>query len=137
MRPLLVDSGPIVALLSDRDEHHGWAVEVFRALESPVLTCEPVITEAMHFLRRGRAPNVLDLIAREVVTLAFRVDAELLALQTLITRYASVPMSLADACLVRMTELEPSAAVLTIDKDFRVYRRSGRHAIPVVMPTGR
>jgi predicted nucleic acid-binding protein len=77
---------------------------------------------------------VLDLVTRGVLELPFRVDTELLALRTLVARYASVPMSLADACLVRMAETRPRATVLTLDTDFRVYRRSGRLAIPLLTP---
>lgn len=49
-------------------------------------------------------------------------------------RYADVPMSLADACLVRMSELSDDASVLTLDSDFRIYRRLGRQAIPLLTP---
>jgi hypothetical protein len=52
----------------------------------------------------------------------------------LMTKYATVPMSLADACLVRMTELNSGSTVLTLDRDFRVYRRTGRHVVPVIAP---
>jgi predicted nucleic acid-binding protein len=55
-------------------------------------------------------------------------------LRTLMERYEDVPMSLADACMVRMTELFDNAAVMTFDADFRIYRRSGRKIIPLVAP---
>ena len=135
----MVDTGPLVALLNARDTHHAWARATLDEIPPPLLTCEPVLAEASYLLRkidRG-AQAVLDLVARGVVQVAFRVDAELLALRTLITKYASVPMSLADACLVRMSELDPTTVVLTLDTDFRVYRRSGRLVVPVIMPDGR
>ncbi len=95
--------------------------------------------EAAHLVRRlpGGREAVMELLATEVVAIAFRLDAELLALRTLVARYASVPMSIADACLVRMSELDPKASVLTTDSDFRVYRRAGRQVIPVIMPRAR
>jgi hypothetical protein len=95
-----------------------------------------VLAEATHLLRKvpEAAVGVLELVVRQFVQVDFRLDTEVLALRTLITRYRSVPMSLADACLVRMSELDPKASVLTTDSDFRVYRRSGRLAIPVIMP---
>jgi predicted nucleic acid-binding protein len=136
VRDVIVDTGPIVALLNSRDEFHDWARTAMDVIEPPMLTCEPVLAEASHLVRklRGGPQAVLDLVARGVLTVPFRVDAELLALRTLLARYASTPMSLADACLVRMAETRPRAAVLTLDSNFRVYRRSGRLSIPVIMP---
>lgn len=136
MREVIVDTGPLVALLNARDEHHEWAKSAMDAIEPPMITCEPVLTEAAYLVRklRGGPEAVLDLVTRQVLAVHFRVDDELLALRTLVARYASVPMSLADACLVRMAELRPRAAVLTLDADFHVYRRSGRLAIPLISP---
>jgi len=136
MREVIVDTGPIVALLNARDEFHEWTREAMDAVQPPMLTCEAVLTEASYLVRklRGGPEAVLDLVTRGVLEIAFRLDAELLALRTLTTRYASVPMSVADACLVRMAEMRPRATVLTLDTDFRVYRRSGRLAIPLLMP---
>lgn len=136
MREIIVDTGPLVALLNARDEHHEWAKAAMDAVEPPLITCEAVLTEAAYLVRklRGGPEAVLDLVTRQVLRVDFRVDNELLALRTLVSRYASVPMSLADACLVRMAELRPRAAVLTLDADFQVYRRSGRLAIPLISP---
>jgi predicted nucleic acid-binding protein len=133
---VIVDTGPLVALLNSRDAHHIWAREAFAGLEPPLLTCEPVLTEASYLVRKlpGGSAAVLELVGRGVLDVRFRVDAELLALRTLVTKYASVPMSLADACLVRMAELHPRAAVLTLDSDFGIYRRSGRLQIPIITP---
>jgi predicted nucleic acid-binding protein len=136
VREIIVDTGPLVALLNARDEHHEWAKAAMDAVEPPLITCEAVLTEAAYLVRklRGGPEAVLDLVTRQVLRVDFRVDNELLALRTLVSRYASVPMSLADACLVRMAELRPRAAVLTLDADFQVYRRSGRLAIPLISP---
>jgi uncharacterized protein len=133
---VIVDTGPLVALLNARDEHHSWARSAMEAIEPPMLSCEPVLTEACYLVRklRGGPEAVLDLVTRGVLDVGFRVDAELLALRTMVARHASVPMSLADACLVRMAEMHPRARVLTLDTDFRVYRRGGRLAIPLIAP---
>jgi uncharacterized protein len=133
---VIVDTGPLVALLNARDEHHSWARSAMEAIEPPMLSCEPVLTEACYLVRklRGGPEAVLDLVTRGVLDVGFRVDAELLALRTMVARYASVPMSLADACLVRMAEMHPRARVLTLDTDFRAYRRGGRLAIPLIAP---
>jgi len=108
-------------------------------LPKPLYTCEAVIAEASHLVRQlqGGREAVLQLLAVHVVEIAFRLDAELTAVRALVSQYRSVPMSIADACLVRMAELMPDSRVLTFDADFRVYRRGGRHAIPVLMPARR
>jgi uncharacterized protein len=78
--------------------------------------------------------GVLGLVGRGIVKLDFLLSSEFDAVRKLMAKYASVPMSLADACLVRMTELHTRAAVVTLDGDFRVYRRNGRHVVHVIMP---
>lgn len=137
MTPIVLDTGPLVALLNRRDRYHGWTTEQWADADLPVLTCEPVLTEACFLLRElsGGPAAVLELVGRGVVKIAYGVEAEVQVLGRLMTRYASVPMSLADACLVRMVERHPAARVLTLDRDFRVYRVHGRRVIPAVMPS--
>lgn len=132
----LIDTGPLVAFLNRGDAHHRWAREQMERLSAPLLTCEAVLAEASHLLRRDpRGPLALmELLTRGVITIPFRLDGEVKRLRDLLARYADVPMSLADACLVRMSELHPEARVVTLDAHFRVYRRLGRRVIPVVMP---
>lgn len=136
MNRVIVDTGPIVALLHDRDRDHDWAVEAWSVRPKPLLTCEVVLCEATYLMRHlaGGREAILGLLQRGAIAIAFRIETEVLALRTLMARYASVPMSLADACLVRMSEGDPEAAVLTTDSDFRIYRRAGRHRIPVITP---
>ena len=133
----LVDTGPIVAFLNRRDRYHGWAVERFSTVRAPLLTCEAVLSEAAYLLRRlpGGPEKTIDLLTRGVVTPSFRLEAEAPAIKKLLGRYGDVPMDLADACLVRLTELHADCVLLTIDSEFRdVYRRHGRQAIPTVLP---
>lgn len=136
-RTVLLDTGPLVALFNRRDRYHQWAIEQWAELESPLLTCEPVLTEACFLLRDlvGGPAAVLELLARGTAKTGYRVEAEAERLAKLMSRYAGVPMSLADACLVRMVEQQPAAAVFTIDRDFRIYRVHGRRVIPVIMPS--
>jgi len=133
---LAVDTGPLVALLNARERNHRWAREMFEAATPPLATCEAVITEACYLLRemKGGPQAVFGLLERGVLGIPFRLAENQDAVQALMARYANVPMSLADACLVRMTELDPKATVLTLDGDFRVYRRHARQVIPVLMP---
>jgi predicted nucleic acid-binding protein len=134
--PFLLDTGPLVALLDGKDRYHDWARATVGELEGPLLSCEPVITEACFLLRKVTSGprNVLHMIMQNVIAIAFEVSDELQALDKLIERYANVPMSLADACLVRMAEVFPTGTVVTIDGDFKIYRKNGRQVIPTLMP---
>lgn len=131
---LLLDTGPLVALLVPREPHHHWALEVLR-VRARILTCEAVLSEAFFLLRASDkgTRGLRGMVASEAIALS-SLAAEARALTTLMTRYASVPMSFADACLVRLSELMPKAVVATLDSDFRVYRRNGRQVIPLLMP---
>jgi predicted nucleic acid-binding protein len=137
MNPLFVDAGPLVALLDRRDRHHSWVLGVLGQAEAPLFTCEPVLTEACFLVRRSHEAEdaLLDLIARGALRSEFRVDTEVDQIRRLMKKYADVPMSLADACLVRMSEINPRAAVLTLEAHFRVYRRNRNRAIQILMPS--
>ena len=136
MTRTLLDSGPLVAFFDRKDGRHRWADEQMGVLQPPLLTCEPVLTEACFLLQRGTGNPALVLQALQQGTLqvAFDVETEAAALETLLRRYADVPMSLADACLVRLSELHPDSRVFTLDRDFARYRRHGRHVIPLLAP---
>jgi len=135
---VIVDTGPLVALLVRTDDHHGWTVDRLRELRPPFLTCEPVLAEVAHLVRRvPHGPDrFVDLLLSDLLQVDFDVMAERAAVGRLLRRYADRPMSLADACLVRLAELHERASVLTIDSDFAVYRKHGRRAIPVISPAG-
>ena len=135
---VLLDTGPLVALVDKRDRYHAWSRAQVGVIKPPLLTCEAVLTEACHLLRNlsGAPEAVLEMVKRGLVTVTFLLGDEVERVTRLIVRYASVPMSLADACLVRMTEQFANSTVLTLDSDFRVYRRNGRQIIPSIMPNG-
>ena len=132
----LLDTGPLVSFLGAELEHHAWAVEQWKELPPPLLTCEPVLTEATFLLKReGRdADPLFALLERGVIRIALAVEDQQSDLRALMRRYHNRPMSLADACLVRLSELHGAAEVLTLDGDFRIYRRHGNKVIPVRMP---
>lgn len=135
-RTVLLDTGPLVALLRQGDRYHRWAVEQFSRISVPMYTCEPVLTEACYLLSTlaGGSQSVLRLLETGAVRITFRVEDELTPIKKLMARYRSVPMSLADACLVRMSELNAAGLVLTLDSDFTIYRRHGRQIIPAIRP---
>jgi predicted nucleic acid-binding protein len=136
MTRTLLDIGPLVAFFDRRDEGHRWAFEQMGGIEPPLLTCEPVLTEAAFLLQRGTGNPLVLLRAVQEGTLqvAFDVETEAAALEALMRRYADVPMSLADACLVRLTELHQDCRVFTLDRHFARYRRHGRQVIPMLAP---
>jgi uncharacterized protein len=137
VKTVLVDTGPIVAYLSANDTHHAWAVAALGQLRPPLVTCEPVLAEAVYLLRRlstGPA-GVFELIRRGAVTVGFRLTDEVEAVQRVIARYGPSRTDLADACLVRMSEVYADPVLVTIDSQFRdVYRRHGRKTIPTMLP---
>jgi predicted nucleic acid-binding protein len=133
---VIVDTGPLVALLNRRERHHTWASKVMDTIEPPIFTCDPVLSEACFLLQDtdGGQDAVLELLARGIVRSDFRVAAEIDSLRALMKKFANVPMSLADACLVRMTELDQKSVVLTLDSDFAIYRRNRRQVVPTISP---
>ena len=134
----MLDTGPLVAFLNRRERYHRWAVERFAELRGPLRSCEVVVTEACFLLRNlpEGTDAVLALLERGVISLDCRIADEVKRIRRLLRRYQDQPMSLADACLVRLSELISDSAVLTLDADFRVYRRNGREVIPVISPGG-
>ncbi|HRI13164.1 MAG TPA: PIN domain-containing protein [Verrucomicrobiota bacterium] len=133
---VIADTGPLVAFLVRQAQHHRWACEMMASFRPPLLTGEPVLAEAAHLLRRHGCETdpLLALIERGVLNIAFSVESELAPLRQLMRRCRDQPMSLADACLVRLAELHDTPRVWTLDSDFRVYRRLGRLVIPTLMP---
>jgi len=100
------------------------------------VTCEPVLTETFFLLRRIHDGPVkfFALLDSGLLQINFSLLAEKASLERLIRRYANVPMSLADACLVRLAELNPRSHVFTLDSDFHTYRQHGRQTIPILKP---
>ena len=135
---VLVDAGPLVALVNPRDQWHDWVRSQVDQMAPPLVTCESVLSEACFLARRtrGGVDAVLGLVDRGVVALGFDLNEQFREVSALMHRYASVPMALADACLVRLSELVAHGVVFTLDGDFRIYRRHRRQQIPLVIPPG-
>lgn len=133
---VLLDTGPLVSFLAAGLEHHAWVCEQWKRLHAPLLTCEPVLTEVACLLKReGRKTDPLfELLDRGVLRVGLEIQDQLPDLRTLMNRYRYRPMSLADACLVRLCEMHRDSTVFTLDSDFRIYRRHGNKVIPVLMP---
>ncbi len=132
---IVADASFLVALLAGRDHHHGWAAAQARERPPPWHTCEAALSEAFFLLGPGGAPVLSDLLRRQALRSSFSLTENLDAVLALIGKYSRLPMSLADACLVRMTETMPEPIILTTDADFRIYRRHSRMIVPCVLPT--
>jgi predicted nucleic acid-binding protein len=130
----IADSSFVVAYLNDRDTSHDWAVLQAQRLAPPWKTCEAALSEAFYVLGAPGAPPLLELIQVRAVVCTFDFSQHADAVTRFITKYRDVPMSFADACLVRMTEILSDPVLLTTDSDFRIYRRHGRQVVPCVMP---
>ncbi len=131
---VLVDASFLIALLSRRDANHRWAATQAPRLPPPWKSCDAALSEAFHLLGADGIPALAALLRRRAVVSAFHLGEDVEEVLALLQKYADLPMSLADACLVRMTEVLTDPLLLTTDTDFRVYRRHSRKTVPCVMP---
>jgi predicted nucleic acid-binding protein len=131
---VLADAGFLVALLSRRDAHHRWAAVQARQFEPPWHTCEAALSDGFHLLGEEGGAALSALLQRQAVVVSFDLGDNLNAVLKFIGKYREVPASLADACLVRMTETLDDPIVLTTDGGFGIYRRHGRQVVPCVRP---
>lgn len=137
MNEVIVDTGPLVAMLVQTDDHHQWTVERLRDLPPPFITCEPVLAEVAHLVRRVHhgIERFVDLLNSDLLRVDLDLMAERTAIGRLLRKYSDRPMSLADACLVRLAEINERSAIFTTDGDFTVYRKHGRRTIPLITPS--
>lgn len=133
---ILADTSSLVSLIMPDDHLHSWAISIFKDITHPVVSCEPVITETTFLLRNS--PSALTalngLIRNDFLQLSFSLKTEWDCVYSLQKKYSGAPMSLADACLVRMSELFPKSRVWTADSDFKFYKKNGRAVIPLIFP---
>jgi uncharacterized protein len=133
----IVDTGPLVAFFDRAEQHHRWVVERIEELEAPLLVCEPVLEEAMFLLARYPTGQdaLLELLHNGALSVAFHIDEHVNTLRKLLQKYRDTPMSLADACIVRMAEIHDRHDVFTLDSDFLVYRKHGRAPLRLIHPS--
>ena len=136
-RQVILDTGPLVAFLNSRDKRHDWFVEQWSSISPAFLTCEAVVSEACFLLRgwHGGVDSIFELFERKVLSTSFSLAEHIGPVFALLKKYRDVPMSMADACLVRMTELHQESSILTFDTDFNIYRRHKYRVIPLLIPT--
>ena len=132
----ILDAGPLIAALNRNDHHHRWARETIARLGPPFHSCPEAMAEAAAMT--GRPAAIVEMIQAGEIVLAFDLAAQAASVLALLTKYADRNMDLADACIVRMSELLRDCRVVTLDRsDFSVYRRNGRDLIPLIAPPAR
>jgi predicted nucleic acid-binding protein len=133
---ILLDTGPLIGYLNRKDQHHQWAVKRWSTLIEPLWTCEAVLSEAIYLLQSERMvlDSILYFVESGIIRFDFSLEKNRVDVLSLLRKYSDQPMSLADACLVRMAELNENSQVFTTDTDFLVYRRKGRGVIPLLAP---
>ena len=132
---IILDTSVLVALINRSDSNHIWAVQEWMQLKSPALTCEAVISETCFLLKRKYLIEaVFEMIEIGAIAIAFNLQKESSNVRSLMSRYESVPMSFADACLVRMSEQILNSAVMTLDSDFQIYRKYRNQEISLIKP---
>jgi predicted nucleic acid-binding protein len=129
----ILDAGPLIAAINRQDEHHRWACETLERLGPPFYSCTEAVAEAAAMT--GQPAALVEMIQSGEIVLAFDLSEQTAGVLSLLKKYADRDMDLADACIVRMTELMRDCHVVTLDRgDFAVYRRNGRDLIPVIAP---
>jgi predicted nucleic acid-binding protein len=131
----LLDTGPLVALLSRTDANHKRARRLFGSCTPPFRTCEAVLVEAAHLLSKDNPSGSADIIrlgASGLFEVHLRIDEHWASLERLLRKYVDVPADLADACLIRCAEVHDEPRILTFDEDFSVYRWSGRKPFKIL-----
>ena len=133
---IIADASVIVALIDKRDKFHQWSSSQVENLPIPFLTCEAVISESCHLLHNifQGEKTVLAYLKKEILQIEFSLSNEIEAVEFLMRKYDNVPMSLADACLVRMSELIDDSTIFTLDSDFHIYRKNYKKKIDLIIP---
>lgn len=134
-RRVLIDAGPIVALLSSRDAYHNRCIERAKVLPAPLYTCWPAFTEAAYLIgtKQGRATSVLEHFETSNLRLLALDESDAAAISFILNRFDDQGFSLTDACLMHLAEREGIEEVFTIDqKDFSVFRTQTGRSLTII-----
>jgi predicted nucleic acid-binding protein len=129
----ILDAGPLIAALNRQDEHNKWASETLAQIGPPFYSCAEALAEAAAMT--GQPVAIVEMVESGDIIPDFNLKEQAAGVLSLLNKYSDRHMDLADACIVRMTELIRDCRVITVDRtDFKVYRRNGRGLIPVIAP---
>ena len=138
---VILDTGPLVALFNSNDAFHLWTIETLAPMTAPLLTCEPVITEACYLLNKISpgigTSKIMSLLERKFIKISFDLAEQFDRVHQLSLKYSDTPMDFADACVVRMTEVHATSSIMTLDSDFRIYRKNDKKMLSLHIPPGR
>jgi predicted nucleic acid-binding protein len=135
VKPVLLDTGVIVALLDRSEKFHEPCADAVRGLDSPLVTCEAVITESCYLLRRfpGAPEAIIENMAAGIFQLPFQLSREAAGVKHVLRKYRDRKIDLADACLIRLADEFETPDILTLDKDFQVYRWGGNKPFHILL----
>ena len=124
MKPILLDTGVIVALLDRSERLHRACAGLVRELRAPLITCEAVIAESCYLLRNlsGAPEAVIENVAAGIFQIPFQLSRESTGVKHVLRKYRDRKMDLADACLIRLADEFGTSDILTLDHDFHIYR---------------
>jgi uncharacterized protein len=124
VKPVLLDTGVVVALLDRSERYHVRCADAVGELERPLITCEAVIAESCYLLRRlpGAAEMILENVARGIFHIPFQLSQSAGPVGTILRKYRDQPADFADACLIHLADQLNTGEILTLDRDFMQYR---------------
>jgi predicted nucleic acid-binding protein len=138
MTPVLVDASYLIAIYNRSDPFHQQCMRVNDSITRPMVTCEPVIAEALHMLRRKpeAAVSILASIQQLLLLIPFNLSQSVSGVAELMEKYNDTPADLADACLIQMAGELNTGDILTLDSDFRHYRWRKTKPFNLLIPLG-
>lgn len=124
MTPVLLDTGVIVALLDRSERHHRACVKAVEAVSRPLVTCEAVIAESCFLMRHltGAAEAIMANVTAGVFQIPFQLSRCAVHVQRILRKYGDRKIDFADACLIHLAGELRTGDILTLDRDFRIYR---------------
>jgi len=126
MKPVLLDSGVIVALLDRSERYHEQCVRVLEELQQPLATCEAVLSESCFLLKKfpRASDRIMANVEEGIFQIPFQLTRSTASVHEILRKYRDLPVSFADACLVQMADELDTGDILTLDSDFHIYRWS-------------
>jgi uncharacterized protein len=136
VKPVLADTGFLVAIYDKRERHHSACVQAYQSLDNPLVTCAPVMAEALYLLRSvpDACDGLLASVAEKILEIPFRLGESAASVQRIMKKYRDIPADFADACLIQMAEELDTGDILTLDGDFRHYRWHRNRTFRLLVP---
>lgn len=136
MTPVLVDTGFLVSVYDKRERRHAECLRIHLELPNPIATCEAVIVEALHLLRRvqGAADGILASVNEGVLQIPLRLNESASSIQAILRKYRDTPADFAEACLIHLANQLDTGDILTLDSDFKHYRWRRNRAFNLLIP---